>query len=511
MQHRPTEPLHNCRDGRGRLPCLSAQTHVVCQGVFVSLIRFAAMTLALAGLVLCCFSLAAPCRLAFTAGLVSFLGLARFRCLRTLQNALRFLEKNWICFLSLILLSGILVRIAAFLLFVPDSLAALQQGMDSEVFWNESAEMSTGKFPPSKSWTTILFYASAIRLLGPTLHSAIVFNWFAQSLTAFLLFVFAKRISGRSTWGLCAASLFLFSPGFVQLSFRVYSEHPYFLLLALALLAVESWSKTRRPFVSFQLALVSVAVLWTRSEGGLFLLLSVPTFFAADIMAFPMTRKRAFFSLVLFSICSLSLLVVGREVNQSLHGYDTVLCSYDSWWPRLFGSNVQSGGRVNKSDKPLILERYRKETGVELQLKPMNCPPELIPTIKSEISKRWNAFSPRELFRFVVCKESNVWRDCGGVFGRPLFHRLEQIYRTLLLVLAAWTLLRFILGLGHVHRQETTLKPLLLFFPIGLALTVALAVSVAESSNHYGLVAWALFPVYIVSLQQRFERNTFNP
>ena len=327
-----------------------------------------------------------------------------------------------------------------------------------------------------------------------------------------MLYLFAQRHFGNKA-ALFSAFIFLLSPSIVFLNFRVQTECPYFLLLAATLLTLSEWIRRRSIYAIALLPIEIWLTVWTRGE-GLLLFALVPMCLIADA-ATSNHRVKSGAIATAYLACALVVLgLVGVFLNSRYHGNKTPFCSNDSYWPRLYGSNVLSQGRVSGpktappgvnlvNDKTLIYERYRKDhlgdpdKGV-LTRRRMECPAQLVPYIREEIARRWAALSLREKVKFVLVKERLPWRHPLVRSGQIPCKSKEKLRNYD--ILPSISLLACFIGMIVYFRREmksdangeTMLRLVPLLYVFGIFCMIA----IAESNIRYGVIALVMLPVY---------------
>ena len=310
-----------------------------------------------------------------------------------LRQVCQWLDEHPAVVMLLILVAAVISRIG-YAASLPENGLRRIQGSDARTFWAWATQMSHGSFPDTKSWVTTGVFALSIKMFGDNLVAAVLLNSILQFITAYLLYLFARRHFGNKA-ALFSAFIFLLSPSIVFLNFRVQTECPYFLLLAATLLTLSEWIRNRRLCAIALLPLEIWLTVWTRGE-GLLLFALVPMCLIVDA-ATANRRVKSGALATAYLACALVVLgLFGVFLNSRYHGTRTPFCSNDSYWPRLYGSNVLSQGRVSGSktaspgvnlvnDKTLMYERYRKDhlgdpdKGI-LSKRHMHCPAQLIPS-----------------------------------------------------------------------------------------------------------------------------------
>ena len=482
--------------------------------VMSAIIKWGSVGIYALGVLFCLFSCLSVRRLSLIAvfGVAALLVCGISRARRLVARMVDFaLNRPVVAFIALSVVA-VALRILFFFRIQEVGLQRIQRG-DATYFWNYAHEMASGFFPDVKSWTTVFSQAVSIKLFGDSVVPVFCLNSVLQICTAGALFAFAKKNLSLGA-AIFVAAVTLLSPSIVRLNCATMSESLYYLFLALSLLSVSAWIRGRRLPALLAMPFLIWLTIWTRGEGVL-LLLIVPTCLLIDCLRVG-REKRAKSVLALGALCIalVGLASLGYAINDRFHGTHTSLCSNDSWWPRLYGSNVASKGRVPGSktspkgmkllsDKAIMLERYRKDhagdpDGGKLELKPMHCPAELIPYIKAEISRRWATLSFLEKVRFVMVKEwlpwNNPYTGRGEVPDKRLGRILvSDILTTLAILLCCVGLIERITGVIRGRSSgDLLLQCIPLLFLFGIVCTIA----VAESCIRHGTIALLICPLY---------------
>lgn len=469
-----------------------SQTGTKAEGTVARMARFAYLFTCLAGIGLALLSTSRANQAAlFISGGLAFVAAARNGTVRRATAAARvYAERHpWRC-LAVLLFAGFVLRALCFA--THRDLSAFLGG-DSRTYWGWARQMAAGEFPNAKSWVAPGLYAVVIRLFGDSLLGGVCLNALLHTGTAVLVFLLGRRIAGTSA-GLFATAVFFFA--YARCTLEIYGEHVYFALLALAFLLLTVWREQPRPVLAAMIAAVSLAVLWTRGDGGLLLFIIAPSLFLATAVLERGKRSRAVAAVAVFAAVVACGLCAGRAANETWHGTHTALCSDDSWWPRLYGCNLAFKGHwamtlpghsekvVSTGDKRLILDRFEKAHGWRPRLHASECPPELVPYIRAEISRRWRAMSLRQKLRLVLHKERHVW--CGVWLYKWLRPPVA-----LFAVMTLWGLFRMWLG-----RPLETAKSVCDLAPLAFCLGMVCVNAIAEANSRYGWVYLLLMPLY---------------
>ena len=475
------------------------------------------------GVLFCLCSCLSVRRLSLIAvfGVAAFLVFRISRARRLVARMVDFaLNRPVVTFIALSVVA-VALRIVFYFRILEVGLQRIQKG-DATYFWNYAQEMASGSFPDVKSWTAVFSQAVSIKLFGDSVVPVFCLNSVLQVCTAAALFAFAKKNLSLGA-AMFVAAVSLLSPSIVRLNCATMSESLYYLFLALSLLAVSVWIRDRRFPALLAMPLLIWLTIWTRGEGVL-LLLIVPTCLLIDCLRVGReNRTRSAWALGALCILLVGFASLGYAINVRYHGTHTPMCSYDSWWPRLYGSNVASKGRVPGpktspkgmkllSDKTIMLERYRKDhagdpDGGKIELKPMHCPTELIPYIKAEISRRWAALSFWEKVRFVMVKEWLPWNNPYTGRGEVPDQRMgrilvSDILTTLAILLCCIGLIERIIG---VMRERSSGDALLQCIPLLYLFGIVCTMAVAESCIRHGTIALLICPLYAFPKAQARE------
>ena len=393
----------------------------------------------------------------------------------------------------MLLAAAIVFRMACYLLHERYGLGIFQSA-DANQFWKWSQEMAAGSFPEVKSWTTVAAYALCIKLFGNTLTPAYILNFMLHIATAGALLGFGCRLFGRGA-GWLAAAVYLLSPTFVLMTFSTLSEHFFFLFVALSLLCAERWAPDCRNRWLFGMSVCVWLAVWSRGEG--LLVLGALGVCLGGLAVCRRTGWRSVLSLiVLYVLLSLSGALIGVSINLSTHGICTFFCSNDNYWPRLHGTNRKTKGRVTNKD--LIYEQYSADhpgdpEGVMAKRKPNYCPPELIPYIKAETTRRWKAMSLPTKIRFIVEKEHFDWAHAFAGSGRtPVGGASAVLYEAAPAIILVLSLFGFARRLRRGECPMAWLEAAPLLVIGGMCGVLALY----ESNIRYGTMLLVFMPLY---------------
>ena len=478
-----------------------------------SLLRWPVATAYLLGAAFCVFAGFSARRAIIAA--TALLAFAAWRLLAAriprLRQISRWLDEHPAVVLLLIFVAAVISRIG-YAASLPGNGLRRIQGSDARAFWEWALQMSQGGFPNAKSWVATGVFALSIKMFGDNLVAAVLLNALFQFITAYLLYLFAQRHFGNKA-ALFSAFIFLLSPSIVFLNFRTQTECPYFLLLAATLLTLSEWIRNRNICAIALLPLEIWLTVWTRGE-GLLLFALVPMCLLVDAATSNRRVKSGALATAYLACTLVALGLVGVFLNSRYHGTRTPFCSNDSYWPRLYGSNVLSQGRVSGpktappgiklvNDKTLIYERYRKDhlgdpdKGV-IPRRRMECPAPLVPYIRKEIARRWAAMSLLEKVKFVLVKERLPWRH-------PLVRSGQtpcKIKATLRIydILPSISLLACLIGLSvyflREMKSDANGETMLRLVPLLYVFGIFCMIAIAESNIRYGVIALVMLPVY---------------
>ena len=400
----------------------------------------------------------------------------------------KFLRLEWIVLLA------IAFRAVFFCVNYSGNLNEFQCG-DGAQFWKWAQEVAAGGLPEVKSWTTVTAYAVLVKIAGNHLFAAFALNFALQLMTGWLLFVFGKRVFGR-TQGFFACAVYLLSPTFVLLTFTTLSEHFFYLFMALGLCALERWRSKGTWLWAASTAAFGWLATWSRGE-GLLLLVAAGGCIMCELLEKICDGRVVASSLFAFIVTVCIIGLGGLVFNRVAFGVDTVFCSNDNWWPRLHGANLETHGRV--TGKRLIYEQYLADhpgdpEGVVAKKKPNYCPPELVPYIKREVSRRWSEMSLLTKIKFVVQKEHYEWSHAFSGSGRDVIEGFRgAIYELIpvgVLLYAAW-------GLIWLFRKSYQVEWIVMV-PLLILLGQVCVLVLYESNIRYGTMLPVLLPFYSV-------------
>lgn len=432
------------------------------------------------------------------------------------ENMASYIDRHVVLCLVVIFLAGLAMRTVLYLM-QPDLSRFLKLG-DCPVIWNQAKAMATGNFPEYKSWITPGVYAVTIKMFGESLLAAAVFNVACQMMTALAIYAFARITFQRASAGVAAVAGFFLSPFFAYFAFKIYTEHLHFLLVGTTFLLLRIWHINKSFWISLLIPLVSVVALYNRSDAGILLFALVPILYVCDTLLCRKDFRHAAIALGTFAAVGCCGLFIGWKINERYHGTNSVLCSHDGWWPRLFGANVATAGRCvfvqvdskgkkilkSAGDKKVILERYREVTGLTPLMRRQTCPEELIPYIREEISRRWKAMSLLQIVKFVLLKERHVFAQvdrldasCGARQEHAVVWAIASAVADLIRILCCVSVLIYIMrkiprACNAKPNDEYTATVLFNLSPVLYCVGIVFMVAIAESNGRYGLI-WTVF------------------
>lgn len=438
----------------------------------------------------------------------------------------RMVARNFVCaaalrwWLSLpfIILVGLAARLYLLREF-PEELAELSSPKsyfwDGAVLWRDACQIASGVFPDTKSWMTAGLYG-LVRLLFGSYSAAIACSLVLQILTCVLLFFIGCRAK-NAVCGFVLSAAFYLAQAVFSTGLFVATENVFVFFAALSVLCLVSLLKgeNQRHAVLFGClgSVFAWFATWSRGEGGILLWC---TFIATVILWYGVHRKdfrgfvKVFSVLVLVFVCGVG---VAYGIHDKLGTPRTILSSCDNFWPRLYGANVESGGRNTFDEKREILVRYLKDhpecdwEGIDARWRKgrfdgdtevpqpkcldNKCPTVLIPYIRKEIAARWGALSFVGKVMFVLRKEC-VWNEnYGGPFSRNrALYLFYKIYNRVTPVLFSFGTLLFIALLARRKIRLEFRDVLVLSIPFLLMAGMAAVFVITEVSPRYTYVAY---------------------
>ena len=410
-------------------------------------------------------------------------------------------RKTLMLFLTVIII-GIVLRVL-FALWKPGVINQdiPLKGFDYALLWKQAGILADGGFVENKSWMTVLFYGLGRLIMGDSLYGAYVWTnllWFG---TCLLMFFTVRRTMGRAQGVLSFGFLFL-SPTIIAHSGEIATEHCYsffvvatFCVLSYALPLRGNFLRTS--LYAGMLGCLSWLALWSRAE-GILLWVAIPVLLTIDCIHVRGHGKQHMCFGLVFTVVFVFGASIAMAVNSRLSEDRTIFCSNDNYWPRLFGSSIESGGGINSKDIWLIWHNYLADhpdcdwtldcDGYPLKMQG-KCPAEVIPYMHKEILYRWSKMSFRELIKFVVKKENNDWSREPVIYGA----NGSEIHNCGALFYGATFLCAIIFFLRG--RIGSTVA----MFPILLVAGNMVILGITESSSRYGWLSLLLWGGYVAA------------
>ncbi|MEG1480052.1 MAG: hypothetical protein RSD41_03490, partial [Kiritimatiellia bacterium] len=385
-------------------------------------------------------------------------------------------------------------------------------GYDGIILWDHAKGLCAGIWVMSKSWCTVMFYGGIIGLFGPSILAMLISISILDGVTIFIGYLIVKR------WcGVCSAIIFsislAFSPFFIH-KIQFSSEHLYGFFFMMSLLmftfAYESifkQSKVRMFFYSVMAGCCMWFTTWSRGE-GILLWIIVPAFMIV-LCFIGKIRWRASWVMIstLYLMGTLGAFV-GYTINVNTNGTQTVFCSNDNLWPRLFGAKFETNGEYNNDDVPLLWHRYLEDCSNAKSLPENyevltiekfhggqgNVPKEAVKYIKEEIALRWRNMNLWKKITFIKRKFSNDWlqEDCF-VFQEN--EPLDIIKLGLVAVFPTFFSCSSFLFFLSVFRRKY--EPYLLSWCVLLCIIGNIGLlTLAESSSRYGWLLYQIWGIY---------------
>ena len=466
----------------------------------------------LAGMAFVMLTISKPLYLAVTVAAMCAALVARRsrRLLSLVGKVLAWADRHCWMLLAGVFLAGLAMRYNLHTTLLPD-IQTLNAKGDCMRYWSWAKEMAAGSFPKAKSWTVPGLYALSIKVFGESLLAAVCINVLLQVLTTLFLFVFAQKAFGRKSAGLVAAAGFFLSPYFARFVSRILSEHLCYFLISAAMLFLYVWQRRRSLWAAVAVPVISLLALYTRSEAGLLLLILSTGLYFCNMLGGRSRFRASAIALVVFLVVAGCGLAVGYHLNVKYHDTSTCLCSHDGWWPRLVGSNAFAKGQwpgwslKGERDREMIFRRYEEATGVKLEIRPCECPAELIPYIRDEISRRWRAMSLGQMLKFISAKERHVFRidrPCvsnSHPVAMKFYNGMETILGiafSVATLLFFWHVMCRLAGGRPLLEPDRMMPVLFSLAPILYSIGVACVVAIAEANVRYGLIWIVFLPVY---------------
>lgn len=394
-------------------------------------VKLVALTLLCLGLFLSLWFFLSPFRIAFAILLLAGCCVL-WRCGAGgfVAAAVRWCEDHECLALVIVLVAGCVERII-FLSVFRDLLNFDYINNDFVWLFEKAGDVANGVWPVTKSWTTVAIWGGFIKVFGASSMGANVFAAVIQIVATVFGYVFLRRWCGKLS-ALLFAFLFFCSINIVQHMPNVTAtEHLYSLFILLSLCLCNKLLAARG-YLSSMLyaAFLSVSLwlaIWSRGEGLLFWM-TVPVWIVIYKGFAGRKIKLAAVSAVVFCMlfCGGALLAI--RINEVTSNAKTIFCSEDNLWPRLHGVTLSSEGTCINTNSTLILNQYMADHpdakweyfpedmprwGKFRRPKRMfyNCPHELVPYVRKEISRRWGEMTFAQFVPFVIKKEIRDW--CG--------------------------------------------------------------------------------------------------
>ena len=377
---------------------------------------------------------------------------------------------------------------------------------DAAIFWRYAKMMAAGSFPDVKSWTTVGAYALCIKVFGISSApcAAVSLNVIIHLITGFLLFAYGRRAFGIVN-GLAATAVYWLLPAYGGFALQMRSENFLFLFMAASLWTMARWMNRRSLGLIVATAGLCWLAVWSRGE-GILLVIAYLMCLCATMIIERGKRRETLNAIVVFIVAIAVGGLIGISINMKWHGTKTCFCSYDSYWPKLFGSNVNSDGRCagqakrgkTNRDKTLILGRYFADHPMDTDLRavmelPNQCHPKLIPYINKEIASRWNSMTFFDKCRFVIIKEHFPWCHLPGRRMGSIYVLVQDALAVVMLLFAAFWMKRERRAL--LLARTVTSCDLLRLLPLLFLFGMVCVLVVYESNIRYGLSCF-LFAFY---------------
>ena len=400
---------------------------------------------------------------------------------RVVRRLLDYFEEHPLRALGCIVLTGLLMRLAYASLF-GFAMQPIQYG-DSPIFFGEAISMAGGAFPQSKSWLTAFVYSIGVRLLGSHLVVLIGIDFFFDLLMVWVLYG-AVKVAGSVKGGVVAAALYFLNPFFCFYTFRPYSEHFFFLFILLEFLLFVKWTQSRKCWWMLLIVALIPIIYLTKSDAGLISTVALLACIVIDVFKSGKRYTSAFLWMGCFIVVVIMTHLAIRAVNIRYHGNASVFCSSDNYWPRLFGLNYEASGTCYNNDKQLICDRYEHRTGRKIELPPNQCPEELIPLIKEEMSTRIKQMTPSKFLKLIFRKHRYAWANTLLLDSdRYKLRHATRLSKCCIFMLGIWALV--------VAKKDEYLVILPSLYIIG----VFMMMSIAEANDRYCWIVGIFIPL----------------
>jgi len=445
----------------------------------------------------------------------------------------QWIAKHVIASFSVIIIAGVLERVV-FDITMPEAMPLYS---DFKELWDCAGKVVNGEIDLSKSWTTVLLWAGVRRFIGDGVLVRNIIAIGVQIVTCVFGFCFLSKWISRRSALLFVAFFFWSLFVVIHTPSVTATEHLFVVFITLTLLISNLLYSVKTPGFAFLSAcfcgLVMWMTTWTRCE-GLLLWLVVPVWhwlFNKSMrklrLAIPMLMG---FMLVLVLGAATAI-----YVNRVLNDEATIFCSADNLWPRLFGSNLSSTGRVTHEDFMLIWNRYLKENPDSKLSRTFcdqkahyhrpfplvlhwKCPKEIRPYVREETRTRWLAMDMKTFLCHVFKKERLVWCEdyLHWLYGvhlfqnsspRLLFYCFQGASYILPSCIAlAWFLCSLIVLLRVLTGRVNVASPVLM--PVVFILIDVGALAIAESAQRYGYTYHLIGPMVVALLADLLSKES---
>lgn len=407
--------------------------------------------------------------------------------------------------LCVILFVGILLRVG-YAFHSPELLSLAGQNHDYRILWDSANRFAAGEWSVSKSWVTVVFYGILIKCFGPSFVVAFVATMVVKVSSFACVYFISRRWIGRL--GALIWVLFLsICLTDIMYSTGIATEHLFVVMVFLAMGCLGlAYGSKRLAGVTGWGTLFGVLVwlaVWSRGEGALLWFVGGGLFVWLAMAKYCTWRKTFVFLIPVF-VLMVGGAMLSLEVNMRTSGAKTIFCSDDNLWPRLFGANRTTGGQYSATDKNLIWARYVADHpgvtadgyafGSPRQLA-AKCPPEVVPYVKAEITKRWQDMGMRDILVLWWVKARTVWTgDIAPSHPSKSVQCVSKLLAAFPSALMACAALLFFVWC--LTRKSVCVYPLVWFSLVFLIGTVAL-LCLTEASSRYGYIMYMLLPCYV--------------
>lgn len=319
------------------------------------------------------------------------------------------------------------------------------RGFDYIYFWNAAQTWGLEHFWVSKSWVTVWFYGSIIKLFGADLHIAYWGTAVLYILAAFVSYALVRPRGGKMA-GLLAAFMIYASPALVRHSANIASEHLFVLTVLVSLWLASRCARTSKwvGIIAWGIAagLGCWLATWSRGEGIILWLLLPLWTFACQLRRKPFSCwwRKGLLVLAVFGVVFVSGALKANQVNLSQNDMGGIFCSNDNYWPRLMGASKATHGIYNSEDKELIFQRCRAIDPERAESFPESL---WVPVVREEIHRRWQAMTIGEAMTLMWEKARNSWCSDLAVYeGTRVISHLVTVGLTYMMpglcLLFAW-------------------------------------------------------------------------